>query len=271
MGLRPSPSNHRGRRVFALTPMNNLLIAEQPLILLPKLAKTIGLNEAIVAQQVYFLLGMKAGGRVIDGHKWIWNTLDEWQAEHFPFFSVMTLRRTIASLEKMEVLISCQPDGRMSRKKYYRIDVTKLGAAARRVQNEQMEGVKKNTSKTETTAETTKSKEPKGTAFATQDAAEVVSPDIPANWKPSSKREMTKEQLLAKLPVPKDYPSEDEFNTYLEDEDCDNVLSNRDLYRDLCLRKWHHWRQDLHRWNLIKDWRKYVVALEDTMATARSF
>lgn len=248
--------------------MNHLLSAEHPLILLPKLAKTIGLNEAIVAQQVYFLLGMKAGGRVIDGHKWIWNTLEEWQAKHFPFFSVMTLRRTIASLEKMGVLISCQPDGRMSRKKYYRIDLTKLGAAVRRVQNEQMQGVKMNTSKTETTTETTKSKEPKETAFATQDAVEVVSPDIPATWKPSSKRKMTKEQLLAKLLVPKDYPSEDEFNAYLEEKDCDKVLSTRDLYADLSYHKWHQWKQDLHRFILIKDWRKYVLALEATMSAA---
>ena len=108
-----------------------LLFDDRPLILLPMLATAIGVNEALVLHQVHFLLKLQAGGRIIDGEKWIWNSYEEWRREHFPFFSIRTLRRAIESLEKSRLLMSCQPDGRKSRRKYYRIDYAALAADPR--------------------------------------------------------------------------------------------------------------------------------------------
>ena len=141
------------------------------------------------------------------------------------------------------------------------------------LENEDLQNVhpsKKEESKNDSSKKTKESKE---TAFATQPAVcdfSSDSPDIEAKWKPSRKRNMDKDQLLAKINPPTDYPSEDEFNDYLEAEDCNNVLSSRDLYSDLCLRKWHHWKPALKRWTPIRDWKKYTVALELIMEEAKT-
>src|SRR5690625_4445559 len=82
--------------------MNNLLVDEYPLIVLPTLAKKIGLNEAIILQQIHFWLGKKRNLK--DGKYWIYNTYDEWVAQ-FPFWSKSTIRRAITSLEKQSLLI----------------------------------------------------------------------------------------------------------------------------------------------------------------------
>lgn len=264
---------------------NTLLLDERPLMVLPKLAAMIGLHEAIVLQQIHFLLQMKSSGRVIDGKKWVWNTLESWQREHFPFIPLRTLRRAIDSLERFGLLVSCQPDGRVSRKKYYRVNYKFLPPNSRYGENGQIDVAKMDRSEvarmdssyTETTAETpaetTLTKESKVTAVPSETAEHDFSsdsPDIDATWKPSEKRHMTKEQLLAKIKPSTDYPSEDEFNEYLETEECDNIVNARDLYPDLCRQKWRHWNPEVKKWAKIRDWRKYVSALEGTMQEAKT-
>lgn len=104
--------------------MNNetsLLISEPPLQVLPTLAKAIGLNEAIVTQQLHYLLRDKRNGRVFDGHQWIFNTYEQWQERFFPFWSIPTIQRIFSHLEKAGVFVACQPEGRLSRRKYYRL------------------------------------------------------------------------------------------------------------------------------------------------------
>lgn len=142
-----------------------LLIDDHALQLLPKLAVLIGLNEAIVLQQIHFLSKIPNSGREIKGHKWVWNTIDAWREQHFAFFTNSVLKRVIARLEKLKLLISCQPDGRMSRKKYYRVNYDVLNKVNRegikltqskRSKWSNQEGVKLTRSKTETTAETSK-------------------------------------------------------------------------------------------------------------------
>ena len=83
--------------------MSKLLIDDYLIRVLPKLALKIGLNEAIFLQQVHYWLN-KSNHRHI-GKKWLYNTYNDWQ-EQFPFWSVMTIRRTIASLEKKNLLIT---------------------------------------------------------------------------------------------------------------------------------------------------------------------
>lgn len=104
--------------------MSKLLINENPLVLLPSLAKNIGLNQAIVIQQIHYWL--QASKTKINGKKWVYNTIDEW-LEQFPFFSRSTLERTISSLVKdgfliVEKLSTFKSD----RTNYYTIDYIKL-------------------------------------------------------------------------------------------------------------------------------------------------
>ena len=97
--------------------MNKLLIPEPPLQILPQLACTIGLNEAIIVQQLhYWSLKAKDG--------WVYNTYEQWH-EQFPFWSVITIKRTFLKLEQDGIVVSRQSKS-TNRKKFYRIDYEKL-------------------------------------------------------------------------------------------------------------------------------------------------
>lgn len=84
--------------------MNRLLIDDYPILVLPKLAVKIGLNEAIFVQQLHYWVNGK-NGKTRDSKKWVYNTYDEWQ-EQFPFWSNSTLRRIIKSCEEQGIVIT---------------------------------------------------------------------------------------------------------------------------------------------------------------------
>jgi DNA-binding PadR family transcriptional regulator len=84
---------------------SRLLINENPLIILPSLAVKIGLNEAIILQQIQYWLSTSQN--VIDGKKWIYNTINQW-VEQFPFLSRSTVQRTLRNLEKKGLIESKQ-------------------------------------------------------------------------------------------------------------------------------------------------------------------
>jgi len=106
----------------------NLLINEPPLQVLPSLATSIGLNEAIFLQQLHFRLQISTNHR--DGHKWIYKTYDEWQSE-FEFWSYDTVKRTIAKLEKISYIVTTSQYNKMKmdKTKWYRIDYEKLSCS----------------------------------------------------------------------------------------------------------------------------------------------
>lgn len=78
--------------------MSKLLFDESPLVVQPTLAKAIGLHEAIVLQQINYWLNLPRGGEVINGKKWIYNSLSDWQ-EQFPFISESSIYRALENLE----------------------------------------------------------------------------------------------------------------------------------------------------------------------------
>ena len=108
--------------------MSKLLIEESPLTFQPSLAVAIGLNEAIVLQQVqYWITNPKNTGYEQDGYKWVYNTYKDWKTENFPFWSEATIKRTFLSLEEKGLLISIQPmKNTYDREKYYRINYEQL-------------------------------------------------------------------------------------------------------------------------------------------------
>ena len=108
--------------------MSKLLIEESPLTFQPSLAVAIGLNEAIVLQQIhYWIKNTKNKGYEQDGYKWVYNTYAKWKETNFPFWSENTIQRTFASLEEKGLVVSIQPmKGKYDRTKYYRIEYTKL-------------------------------------------------------------------------------------------------------------------------------------------------
>jgi DnaD/phage-associated family protein len=101
-----------------------LLISEPPLQVLPSLATKVGLNEAIILQQIHYWLVKSNNFK--DGQKWIYNSYAEWEKQ-FPFWSRSTLIRAVSSLERQGYLITANYNkAGFDKTKWYRIDYKKL-------------------------------------------------------------------------------------------------------------------------------------------------
>jgi uncharacterized phage protein (TIGR02220 family) len=104
--------------------LSRLLINESPVMIIPSLAAKIGLNEAVVLQQIHYWLGISK--HHINGRTWVYNTYEEWQKQ-LPFWSVSTIKRTIRSLEMLGLLLSDNWNQmKMDKTKWYSIDYEKL-------------------------------------------------------------------------------------------------------------------------------------------------
>lgn len=104
--------------------MANLLLDEHPLLILPSLACRVGLEEAIILQQIHYWLVRSTNE--INGKKWVYKTYDEWHIE-FPFWSVPTIRRKITGLEKSGIiLVGNYNQYKLDQTKWYTIDYDKL-------------------------------------------------------------------------------------------------------------------------------------------------
>lgn len=95
-----------------------LLFNEEPITINKLAANVLGLNEAIVVQQIHYWLNIngKANINKYDGKVWTFNTYEKWQNENFTFWSVSTLKRIFKKLFEIEVLIK----GNYNKKKYDR-------------------------------------------------------------------------------------------------------------------------------------------------------
>ena len=127
--------------------MSKLLINEQPLQVIPSLAKAIGLNEAIFLQQLHYFLRISKNHA--EGRSWVYNTIKDWQVE-FSFWSLKTVQRTIENLELSGLVLSTAKFNKMKmdKTKWYSIDYEKLSEIAGKnasspfSQNDQMEHTK---------------------------------------------------------------------------------------------------------------------------------
>ena len=119
--------------------MTRLLIHEPPLQVLPSLAEKIGLNEALVLQQIHYWLNPAHNKNFINGRHWVYNSYEEWQKQ-FPFWSKDTLKRAMTSLEKRNLIITEKfNEDKFDHRKWYSINYKVLegleGCTDRSVQN----------------------------------------------------------------------------------------------------------------------------------------
>jgi len=70
--------------------MSKLLINENPIMIQPTLVMKLGLNQAIIIQQVHYWL-LKSP-HIKDGKRWIYNSYKDWK-QQFPFWSEKTISR----------------------------------------------------------------------------------------------------------------------------------------------------------------------------------
>lgn len=105
--------------------IHKFLLDEEPLIVLPSLARVIGLNEAIFIQQLHYWLRKSKHNR--DGRKWVFNTYENW-LDQFKFWSLATLRRVIGTLEERKLVLTTDLYNRSKsdKTKWYSIDYEAL-------------------------------------------------------------------------------------------------------------------------------------------------
>lgn len=165
--------------------MTLLIFDKHPLVIDKKLAKIIGLNQAMVLQQVHYWLELNKKNKINfhEGKHWTYNTINEWQ-EEFPFWSKETVKRAFNKLRDLGIIqVGNFNIYKMDRTLWYTIDYDKLNKYIRSnslddgVENESMEKDLMSQAIPETSSETTteiynpsvnqekqvkKSKDPKG-------------------------------------------------------------------------------------------------------------
>lgn len=82
------------------------------------------MNEALFLQQLHYWL--ERSTKIINNRRWIYNSVGAWQKQ-FSFWSISTLKRIIASLEKRKLIITDNFNSfSMDRTKWYTIDYDEL-------------------------------------------------------------------------------------------------------------------------------------------------
>ena len=106
---------------------SNLLIPGKVLLLLPRLVPLVGLNEAIVLQQVRFLTAPDRAAADEAGRRWVCLSYARWQERHFPFWGCDTIKRAFRALKAEGFLLSERPQrAARDQTKAYAIDYRRL-------------------------------------------------------------------------------------------------------------------------------------------------
>ncbi|PAX53447.1 hypothetical protein [Brunnivagina elsteri] len=127
--------------------MSRLITPESPLLVPPLLAAEIGLEEALILQQIHYYCQISKHVKD-DGRIWFWKTLNDW-GETLPFLKPSKIRRAIANLKEKFKLIDIR---RHSEKTWYQanwftINVENLEALWNSIcQNQQINAIALNTS-----------------------------------------------------------------------------------------------------------------------------
>ena len=120
--------------------MSYLLFNDPPLVVNPRLATLIGLNEAIILQQIHYWvqINKKSKKNYKDGYYWTYNSIPGW-CEQFPFWSEGTVKRTFSSLKKQNlIIVSNYNKLKKDRTNWYRVNYENLPSD----QNDPMDQIK---------------------------------------------------------------------------------------------------------------------------------
>lgn len=105
---------------------SQFLINEPPIEVLPALARAVGLNEAIVLQQIHYWLNLQFSRHLFDDRYWVCYSPKQWERQ-FSFWDKKTLHRAINNLGRLEVVISYEAPDDSKQTMYYTIDYKTLG------------------------------------------------------------------------------------------------------------------------------------------------
>ena len=88
------------------TKNSNILFDEQHIIANKTLAREIGLNEALILQQINYWIEInkKSGNNFYDGRYWTYNSIRVWQEKDFDYMGFDTVKRTFANTNLIDVV-----------------------------------------------------------------------------------------------------------------------------------------------------------------------
>lgn len=107
------------------------LMDEQPINFYPHLAEILGVNEAIVLQQIWFYINVnrqnESERHFHDDKWWVYNSYKQWNARYFPWLNPRAIQVVILNLEKLNILESMQGvEDRYDRRKWYTVNLKAL-------------------------------------------------------------------------------------------------------------------------------------------------
>lgn len=97
-----------------------LLISEPPLQVLPSLASAIGLNEALVLQQIHYYAQRQTDRDPDD--IWVRRTVEQWHQWPFKFWDTRTIRRVLQRLRERALIVAEADGGSFDKTLRYRVD-----------------------------------------------------------------------------------------------------------------------------------------------------
>lgn len=113
----------------------SLILNSRPLVVIPELAEAIGLNEAIIIQQIHYWCADGRSTVSHDGLNWVYNTYEQWQ-EQFPFFSDRTIRRALKSLQDQGLVFVEQLNkSKHDRTNFYSVNYDQIEAVSKDASN----------------------------------------------------------------------------------------------------------------------------------------
>lgn len=103
------------------------LIDEPPILVYPTLAVILGINQAVIFQQLHFLLGITEKAKnhynFVNDRWWVYNSYAEWKASYFPWLAAGSIKRFFLELEELRLVDSMQSVKTPSdRRKWYTIN-----------------------------------------------------------------------------------------------------------------------------------------------------
>lgn len=109
--------------------VQELLFNDQPVVINRKLAKCLGLKEAVVFQQIHYWLEInkRTKNNFKENKYWTYNSVKAWHENEFDFLSLRTVERTLQKLEK-DGLLESRVFNKMAgdKTKWYTINYDKL-------------------------------------------------------------------------------------------------------------------------------------------------
>ena len=116
---------------------SRLLYDERPLVVIPELAVVVGLNSAIVLQQIHYWvrINQRADKNFRDGYYWTYNSYEDWR-EQFPFWSISTIKRIFMELESDGLIVTGNYNRLpIDRTKWYRLNYEHLSESVKLIQS----------------------------------------------------------------------------------------------------------------------------------------